>query len=303
MASLHSMRLFVTVIEAGSFAAAAAQLRVSPSIVSKQIAALERELGARLLDRTTRRMSITEIGERYFERCRGILASIDEVEDEVAALQGTARGHLTIRVPHSIGILHLGALISEFCGTYPNISATIATDDFPLRAFEMERRSDVAMHLGPLLTPNLTARELTQIVWYPCAAPAYLERHGAPRTPADLQRHNCLVHRSVFADARWRLRGPMGETSVSVTGTLAANSVMILTEAARDGVGISLLPSFCIYRSIQDGSLVRVLEDHEGPQRHLHAVYQANPMVPQRLLLFVDYMADRLRTPPWRDCF
>ncbi len=297
------MRLFVTVIEAGSFATAADRLGLSPSIISKQIAALERDLGARLLNRTTRKMAVTEIGERYFEQCRKILIDIDSAEEEVAALQGSASGRLSVRVPHSIGILHLGSMIADFCMAYPEISASIATDDFPLRAFEMERRSDVVLHLGPVVSPGLAARELTSIVWYPCASPEYLKRHGTPESPADLRRFNCLVHQSVFSDGRWPLHGPGGDTVVSVAGTFAANSVMILSEAARNGMGISLLPSFCIYRSIEDGSLVRVLPGHQGPQRNLHAAYQANRMVPQRLRLFIDFMVERLRTPPWAAAF
>lgn len=300
MVSLRAMRMFVTVVEAGSFAAAATLLGVSPSIVSKRIAALEQELGARLVNRTTRAMSITDIGERYFENCRKILASVEEIEDEVATLHGAARGHLALRVPHSIGILHIGAMVSDFCQLYPGISASIATEEFPLRAFEMDRRVDVVLHLGPVLSPLLAARELTQITWLPYASPDYLRRHGAPETPADLARHNCLVHQAVFADNRWHFHGPGGDVTVSVSGTLSANSVMILTEAVQNGVGIAMLPSFCVHHGLRDGSLLRILDGYDGPQRHLYATYQANRMVPQRLRLFIDYMVQRLRTPPWK---
>jgi DNA-binding transcriptional LysR family regulator len=293
------MRTFVRVVEEGSFAAAASQLGVAPSIVSKQIAALERHLGGRLMNRTTRKMSMTEIGEHYFESCRNILASVDQVEEEVAALQGTARGHLKIRVPHSIGILHLGKLITEFCAAYPTISASISTDEFPLHALETERASDVVLHLGPVTSQTIATRELTQIIWLPYASPKYLKEFGEPETPTDLPRHNCLVHQTVFSDNRWHLRGPAGDIATTVAGSIAANSAMILTEAVQSGVGIALLPSFCTRPGIADGSLVRILKDYDGPQRNLYAAYPASRMVPRRLRLFIDYMVARLRTPPW----
>jgi DNA-binding transcriptional LysR family regulator len=299
MASTKLMQVFVTVVEAGSFAATAERLAVSPSIISKQMATLERQLGARLVNRTTRAMVITEIGEHYYEWCKKFLATMEAVEEEVACLQGTARGHLNIRVPHSIGILHLGRLITAFCSDYPGITTSVFTDDFPAPSFEMDRRTDVVLHLGPVTSPGLAARELTQVVWELFASPAYLRLHGAPRAPEELQKHNCLVHLSVFGDGRWRLSGPDGETVTQVAGTVTANSVMILTDAVKDGIGISLLPSFCTHEGVRDGSLVRVLPDHVGPHRHLYAVYQADRMMPQRMRLFIDFMVARLRRPPW----
>ena len=299
MASTKLMRLFVNVVEAGSFAATAERLAVSPSIVSKRMAALERELGARLVNRTTRSMAITEIGEHYYEWCKKFLANMEAVEDEVAALQGTARGHLNIRVPHSIGILHLGRLISAFCLDYPGITTSVFTDDFPSPSFEMDRRTDVVLHLGPATSPGLAARELTHVVWELFAAPSYLAKNGAPAAPADLRGHNCLLHHSVFWDGRWRLTGPEGESVTQVSGTITANSVMILAEAVKDGIGISLLPSFCTHEGRRDGSLVRVLPAHEGPHRPLYAVYQADRLMPLRLRLFVDFMVAKLKRPPW----
>jgi DNA-binding transcriptional LysR family regulator len=300
MTSLKTMRTFVRVVESGSFAAAADSLGLSPSIVSKQISGLEHQLGARLLNRTTRAMAVTEIGESYYASCREVMAQIEAMEEEVAAQQGNAVGHITIRVPHSIGILHLGKLITEFCAEYPSIRVTISTEEFPLHAFDMvDRRSDVVLHLGPVLSPAVTARELTQVVWLPYASRDYLARHGAPDVPSDLRRHNCLIHQAVFPDGRWRFTGPKGEAVVAVSGTVSANSVMILTEAAQNGVGIALLPSFCTTRAIADGSLVRILRDYEGPHRHLYIAYGASRMLPRRVRLFIEFMVRRLKTPPW----
>jgi DNA-binding transcriptional LysR family regulator len=300
MSSLKDMRLFVEVVQSGSYAAAAQRLGISPSVISKQIAAVENRLGARLLNRTTRRMAVTDIGEAYYESCRSILGQVEKMEEDIATLQGTATGRLTIRVPHSIGILHLGKIITEFCALYPAISVSIATDEFPLHSFEMvERRSDIVLHLGPVTAPAIAARELTQIVWLPYASPAYLKRHPVPRTPNDLRDHNCLLHQSVFPDGRWRFHGPDEEVTVSVSGTISANSVMILCEAAENSVGVALLPSFCVDSALRARRLVRLLPQYRGPERHLYIAYEATRMLPRRTRLFIEYMVARLKTPPW----
>jgi DNA-binding transcriptional LysR family regulator len=162
-----------------------------------------------------------------------------------------------------------------------------------------DRRSDVVLHLGPALSPAVTARELTQVVWLPYASRQYLKLHGTPEVPADLRRHNCLIHQAVFPDARWRFTGPKGQAVVVVSGTVSANSVMILTEAAQNGIGIALLPSFCTTRAAADGSLVRVLPAYEGPHRNLFIAYQASRMLPRRVRLFIEFMVRRLKKPPW----
>lgn len=294
------MRTFIEVVHSGSFALAADRLALSPSVVSKQIGKLETELSARLLNRTTRSMAVTEIGEAFYESCRDVIARIENIEQEVALLQGTAKGHLTVRVPHSIGILHLGKIITEFCELYPSISVSIAIDEFPLHSFEMvERRSAIVLHLGPVTSPNVVARELTQVVWLPYASPAYLARCGTPRTPADLASHSCLIHQVVFPGGCWTFHGPDGESSVEVKGTIAANSVLILREAAENGFGVALLPSFCHEPAASAGTLVRLLPDHIGPERHLYLVYEADRMQPRCTRLFVDYMLARLKSPPW----
>jgi DNA-binding transcriptional LysR family regulator len=293
------MRTFVEVVQSGSFALAAERLGISPSVISKQIAAVEKRLDARLLNRTTRSMAVTDIGETYYESCRNILAQVEKMEENVATLQGTATGRLMIRVPHSIGILHLGKVITDFSKQYPSISVNIATDEFPLTSFEMmDRRSDVVLHLGPVLSPAIAARELTQIVWLPYASPAYLKRFPAPIVPADLRKHNCLTHQAVFADGRWPFRNATGETSVNVSGTFSANSALILREAAENGLGVALLPSFVVTPETQ-GKLVRLLPEYEGPGRHLYVAYEATRMLPKRTRLFIDFMVKHMKTPPW----
>jgi DNA-binding transcriptional LysR family regulator len=293
------MRTFTEVVQSGSFAMAAERLGVSPSVVSKQIAAVEKRLGARLLNRTTRSMAVTDIGEAYYESCRNILAQVEKMEEDVATLQGTATGRIMVRVPHSIGILHLGKVITEFNKRYPSVSVSIVTDEFPLNSFEMlDRRSDVALHLGPVMSPAIATRELTQIVWLPFASPSYLKRFPAPIVPADLRKHNCLIHQAVFPDGRWRFRSAAGETFVNVRGTLSANSALILREAAENGLGIALLPSFVVTSSTRD-TLVRVLPEYEGPGRHLYVAYEATRMLPKRTRLFIDYMVEHMKTPPW----
>jgi DNA-binding transcriptional LysR family regulator len=300
MPSLRDMRTFVEVVQNGSFAAAAEHVGISPSVISKQIAAMESRFGACLLKRTTRSMAVTDIGEVYYESCRNILAQVEKMEEDVATLQGTATGRIKIRVPHSIGILHLGKIITEFCALYPSISVSIAIDEFPLHSFEMvERRSDVVLHLGPVTAPAIATRELTQIVWLPFASPAYLKQYSVPQTPDELRNHNCLIQQSVFPDGRWRFRSDGGEATVSVSGTISANSVLILREAAENSVGIALLPSFCVDTAQLEGKLIRLLPQYRGPERHLYIAYEATRMLPRRTRLFIDYMVARLKTSLW----
>jgi DNA-binding transcriptional LysR family regulator len=259
---------------------------------------VEKRLGAQLLNRTTRNMSVTDIGEAYYESCRNVVAQVEKMEEDVALLQGTAAGRITVRMSHSIGLMHIGEIILSFCAQYPSIKVSISFDEFPLRSIDvMERCSDVILHSGPVTSPGVVARELAPVVWLPFASPAYLKKFDSPRTPGDLISHNCLVHQTVSPNNRWRFSNAQGEISIPVSGTISSNSVLMLKEAAETGMGVALLPSYCTDESLLTGKLVRVLPDYQGLERHLYVAYEATGMLPKRTRLFIDFMAERLKTP------
>lgn len=297
MPSLEAMRTFIEVVQSGSYVAAAARLGISPSVISRQISEAERRLGARLLNRTTRRMTVTNIGETYYESCRSILAQVEQIEEDVATLQGKEAGRITIRMSHSLGILQIGGIVLSFCSEHPSIKISVAFDEFPLRSFErMERCSDVVLHSGRVSSPSVVAREVAQVAWLPFASPHYLRKCQAPKTPDDLHSHNCLVHQTVSPNGRWHFRNSQVELSVAVAGTISANSALMLREAAENGLGIALLPSFCVEEAVSSGRLVRLLPNYEGQERPLYVVYEATRMLPRRTRLFIDYLAARLKT-------
>jgi len=300
MDAIRLMTSFVHVARSGSFTAAAEALGVSPSLISKQIAALEARLGAQLLNRTTRRVGITDIGQEYYERCQKILADIEAAEHDVGRQHRSPQGRLRIRAPHSLAFMHMGALISGFSRRYPDILVHLIIDEAPKQSVDMLQRGyDLSLHLGPVETTGLTVRKLAEIVWLPFASPEYLRLHGPIITPATLESRNCLLHLSIAADGTWEFAGPGGPVTVRVSGSFAANSALMLRDAALEGVGVALLPAFCCAREAADGRLVRVLTDYAGPERGLSVAYPAQRLLPRRVRLFIDFCVDWFAAPSW----
>lgn len=302
MDHLRSMRAFVAVTQNRSFAMAAERLRVTPSLVSKQIADLERRLGVRLLNRTTRRVEITDIGQRYYESCVEILGDIQIADDNARDLQRNPSGTITLRAMHSIAALHLPALLGRFAEEYPRVQITLVVGDYPREVPKaIDRGLDLTLHLGPIppSPSSLAVRELAEVVWRPYAAPSYLQGHGPVETPQDLARHNCLVHFEIAPDNRWLLHGPKGPVSVKVAGSLASDSVLILRDAVLAGIGIAMLPDFCITRDIPSGALVRLLPAYKSPKRNLSLLFPSDRRLPQRVRVFIDFMVAWFRNPPW----
>jgi DNA-binding transcriptional LysR family regulator len=300
MDQLRSMRAFVSVAQSRGFAMAAERLGVTPSLVSKQVSDLERRLGVRLLNRTTRKVEITDIGQRYYDLCIKILDDVESADDAARLFQRNPSGSITLRAPHSLAVLYLPALLSQFSREYREVQITLIVDEYPAQSVAaIERGHDLALHLGPISRSSFSARELATVAWSPYASPSYLEQRGAPRKPTELGEHNCLVHLETAPDRRWHFQGPEGAVSVRVGGSFASNSSLILCDSVAAGAGIAMLPSFCFPREGNADRLVRLLPGYQAPNRNLAVVFARDRRLPMRLKLFIDFLASWFRRPPW----
>jgi DNA-binding transcriptional LysR family regulator len=301
MDRLKAMETFVRVVKEGSFAAAADQMGLSRAIVTKHVMQLEKELGARLINRTTRRFSVTEIGQDYVAFCQRMLEQMSEQDALIGRLQAEPRGELKVLTPKSFGSLYLGNIVSDFMALYPDIHVTLILSDTSMRYLDLiENGFDLAIRLTSHVDSSLMVRRIGALRWVPCASPDYLARHTAPRSPADLAGHKCLLH-TKNADGVWRFagQGKSGETTVKVQGPIATNSVMVLRQVALNGKGIALLPTYCIGPDLADGSLRQVLPNHTGPDEAIYVMFPHRELVPTKIRLFIDFIAERISASPW----
>ena len=299
MDNLADVAVFVRVVERGSFTLAADELELSRAVVSKYVSRLEERLGARLLNRTTRRLALTEAGAALFEASRGALERIEEAESAVAQLQSEPRGRLRVSAPMSFGILHLGAAMTEFAQAYPRITLDVRLDDRFVNL--VEEGVDMAVRIGALTDSSLVARKLTSSRSIVCASPGYLAEQGRPETPEDLASHDCLLYSYLSSANVWRFSGPDGrDIPVAVKGSLRINNGIVLAEAAAAGRGIVLAPSFYVAPMLRDGRLERILPNYRLPELGIHAVYPQRDHVPPKVRAFVDFLARRFgRKPEW----
>jgi DNA-binding transcriptional LysR family regulator len=297
--NLADMAVFVRVVERGSFTLAADELELSRAVVSKYVSRLEERLGARLLHRTTRRLSLTEAGAALFEASRGALERIEEAEAAVAQLQSEPRGRLRVSAPMSFGILHLGPAMSEFARAHPRVTLDVRLDDRYVNL--VEEGVDVAIRIGNLSDSSLVARKLTTTRAVACASPAYLAEHGEPETPEDLASHDCLLYSYLSTANVWRFAAPDGrEIPVAVTGSFRINNGIVLAEAAAAGRGILMAPSFYVAPLLRDGRLKRILPGYRLRELGIHAVWPQRDHVPPKVRAFVDFLARRFgRRPEW----
>ena len=300
MDRLAAMRAFARVAETRSFSEAARRLRVSKSVLSRQVAALEAELGVRLFHRTTRALTPTEIGQAYYQRVSRILADIDEAEQSVGLLQGAPRGRLKVNAPMSFGYLHLAPALPDFLSACPEIEVELAMND---RTVDLiEEGFDVAVRIGRLSDSSLVARKLAPMRLVVCASPAYLAERGAPATPADLKHHDCLLYSNEPAPEEWRFTTPEGNPwAATVHGRLCANNGDTLRIAALRGLGFVRLPTFIVGRDLQAGALVSVLADYVAQDSGLYAVYPQARHLSPKVRVFVDFLGERFGPHPYWD--
>ena len=260
MDRLKAMETFVRVVREGSFAAASDQLGLSRAIVTKHVMQLEKQLGARLINRTTRRFSVTEIGQTYFDFCVRVLQDMAEQDALVNRLQEEPRGELKVLAPKSFGSLYLGNIISEFMERYPEIRVTLMLSDVSMHGLDLvEHGFDLAIRVQAPSDSSLVTRRIGALQWVLCASPAYLAAHGEPRTLDDLTRHKCLLH-SKHGDGVWHFHTSHGEQPVKVTGAMSTNSVMVLHQVTRNDMGIALLPTYCVGPDLATGALKQILQ-------------------------------------------
>jgi len=295
----QEMSVFVRVVECRGFSGAGRALSMTPSAVSKLIGRLEDRLGVRLFDRTTRRVSATEAGQAYYDRCVRILAEIDEAELVVAELQSEPRGVLKVNASNAFAQYQIVTLVPGFLARYPRLRVQLTMTDRVVNL--VEEGVDVAIRVGVLSDSTMVARRLGPARRVVVAAPEYLRRHGVPHSPEDLRNHSCLRLSFETSLNRWEFTGPGGVHTVPVRGAFEANSAVALYEAALAGVGLFRAATFVVGPDIDRGRLVPVLGGYElagGPD--IHVVWPHGRHLSPKVRAFVDLMVDTFTpVPPW----
>ena len=287
MDRLASMGAFVRVVEAGSFAAAAVKLGISPQMVAKHVSFLESRLGTRLLNRTTRRQSLTEIGRTYYERCKPVLADADWADSLADEVKGSPRGRLRINAPVSFGAT-LTSLVTRYLRRYPGVEIDLVLSD---RFVDLvEEGFEAVFRVGPLAESSLVARELTPFRLVACASPAYLRERGTPSNPAHLEDHECLgyTHWSRPMVYEWRFVRDGQAHEVRIRNRLQANDAKALLTAALDGFGVVLIAEDLVRDGLRSGQLVRILPDFETPSRPMHLLFHPQRRQTPKLRTFID---------------
>ena len=299
MDRLDDMVAFLRVVDAHSFTLAAERLGVSKSAVSRRMTELENRLGARLLNRTTRRLSLTEVGQAFYERCTRIVADVEEAERAVADLHAQPRGTLKINAPMSFGMMHIAPAIADFLGRHPGLEIDMDLND---RYIDLiEEGYDVAVRIGKLRDSSLVARKLAPNRRVVVASSAYLKAHGRPLHPDDLTQHNCLIYTNAPLAGQWQFRIDGEDRAVKVSGCLRVNNGEVLREAAIAGQGITILPTFIIGEQIARGLLEVVLTEFISSDSAVHAVYPHSRHLSPKVRAFVDFLAGRFGPVPYWD--
>ena len=299
MDTLEGMRTFAAVVAEGSFSKAAKRLDRSPQLVSKYVAQLENRLGVRLLNRSTRRLSVTEAGQAYFERCQGIVAEVDELEDAIGNMTEAVRGVLKINAPMTFGMHHLTPAIAEFQTGHPDLKVDLALDD---RVVDVVHEGfDLAIRIARLEASSLVARRLAPVNLVVCASPAYLEARGIPATPADLVDHDCLGYTYASTRDLWRFESEGSTEEVQVSGRFRANNGDALRTAALAGHGLIMQPTFIVGEDLRAGRLVRVMTSYSITPLDVYAVYAHRQLLSNKVRVFVEFLRDYFGPLPYWD--
>jgi DNA-binding transcriptional LysR family regulator len=294
MDRMTSISTFVKIAETGGFAAAARKLGVSPSTVTTQIHDLEDRLGVRLLNRSTRKVSLTEIGKAYYERCMHILADMDEAESAVHAMHAKPSGLLHLNVSIAIPFF-VAPVITEFTSLYPDVKVNMTMSD---RMVDLvEDGIDLAITTMPVPNSNLVMRRVGSFRLLVCGSPDYFARHGVPRKPDDLVNHNCMKYTFSSWGSEWRFKSPDGQRAVQVAGNMESNSVNALRLAAALGQGLILMPDFLVRSDLKSGKLVQVLTDFCTPELSINAVYPHRQHLATNVRSFLDLVTKHFHAP------
>ncbi len=302
MDRITGVQLFIRIVETGSFSKASADLGVTQPTATKHVAAVEARLGARLLNRNTRGVSATEIGALYYEKCKAIQRELDEADNLASLRQSTVGGQLRVSTSVAFGRRVLLPRALEFMRSHPQLSIDLSFDDRFVNL--VEQGVDVAVRMGRLADSSLGARYLGMNPWVLIAAPEYLARRGAPRTPADVASHACLIYSSVQGDERWHFSAAPGHAdalpeAVRIQGPLRSNNLSAVLAAARDGMGLAILPWYVAYASVADGTVRPLLTGYALPAQEMHAVFPSPKLVPSKVSTFIAFLQESLGERWW----
>lgn len=298
MLNLNDIALFARVVEAGSFSGAARLLGLPKSTLSRKISLLEERLGVRLLERTTRALKLTEIGATYFEHCCRIVSEAEEAHLAVTQMQATPRGKLHITAPTEFGALYLGRILAAYLQQYPGTEVEVELTN---RVVDMiDEGFDLAIRAGSLPDSSLMARKIASESVLVCASPSYLEKHGHPRTPSELSKHEMILSPASPRN-HLKLLSEKGEpASVTIRGRLQVNSLATARDAAVAGLGLVALPEMVCWEDLQSGRLRIALEGWALPGTGIHAVYPSPRHLSVKVKTFIDFLQQSLTPPPWR---
>ena len=297
MDKFHEMKVFSAVVEAGSFTGATRTLDMSKAAVSRYVAELEERLGVRLLHRTTRKLSPTSEGEIFYARCRELLDNLNEAEAEITARSGEAHGLLKVNVPVTFGLMHLAPLWPTFLARHSSLDLDITLSD---RVVDLvEDGFDLAVRIGQLPASSLISRKLASTRMILCASPGYLERHGEPRRPDELLRHDVISYSLFSAGETWSFQGPDGDVSVKVAPRVRTNSGDTCRAAALQHQGIILQPTFIVGKDLAQGTLREILPAFRSIELGIYAVYPSRKFVSPKVRLLIDFLVEAFAIPMW----
>lgn len=295
----NEMGVFERVIERGSFVAAAQDVGLSPSAVSKLITRLEQRLGVRLINRTTRQLALTAEGRTYLKRSREILAAIEAAESEIASARVSPRGHLRVHAPPVMISDHFGPALTAFLDRYPRMTIDFLVTSRPVDL--VAENIDVAMRTGKLSDSSLVACKIVDLTQIVCGSPEYLARHGRPLVPADLARHRCLILNGIPEPTTWTFHGENGRIAVEVSGAVSADSSDVLLRLAMEGVGIVRLGELAVARALRNGWLEPLLLDVQVSEGYpLWALLPPGRQRSLKVKVFLEFLSERLGSAPWR---
>jgi DNA-binding transcriptional LysR family regulator len=299
MYRLEDIETFVRVVDAGTLTEAARRLSVSKSVVSRRLSDLERVLGVRLVQRSTRRLGLTHTGAAFYERCVGILGDLGEAVDAVTEQTGELKGHLRLAVPVSFGILHLGPALCGFMQKHPGVTLDLDLND---RYVDLVSEGyDMAVRIGRLPDSSLIARKLTTSRRVLCCSPAYAARRGLPAQLADLTAHDCLTYAGATSPLQWQFQVGAEIEPVRVKSRFQASNGDVLRDAAISGLGIAVLPTFLVADAIGRGLLHVVLPDYEPVSGNVYALYPQNRHLSAKVRRLVDHLLAAFGDPPYWD--
>lgn len=298
MDRITGIQLFVRVVETGSFSKASADLGITQPTATKHVAALESHLGARLLHRSTRGVTPTEVGQLYYDKCKVIQRELEEADNVASLMQSRVRGQLRVSTSVAFGRRVLTPLVLRFMAEHPDVTVDLSFDDRYVNL--VEQGIDVAVRMGRLADSSLGARYLGVNPWVLVGSPEYLAREGVPQAPQELSRHACLVYSSVQGDDLWQFVDAGGAgTGVPVRGPLRSNNLSAVLAAARAGLGLAVLPCYVARESLAEGRLQTVLDDCRLPVQEMHAVFPSPKLVPGKVAGFIAFLQEQLRGEGW----